>query len=287
MKDIELSRPSAHDAPELGRVCFEAFRSVSEGHGFERPFPDPETAARVLDLVMSLPGSFGVAARMNGRLVGSNFLLQTDGVAGVGPITVDPTLQGRGVGRRLMLAVLDYAAQRGVAQVRLMQDAYNTASLSLYASLGFDIREPVGVMKAGPAGERDISVRPAVANDLPVLEALGVRLYKLIRRNELVVWLERGLPILVRETEGRVRGYLVPGKLGHGVAETEADALALISQIPHFARPGEDSFFCPLRNTSLYRAALKRGCRLNSIMTLMTRGPYEEPERVWLPSIKF
>ncbi len=140
MQYIELSRPAAQDAPKLGRICFEAFRAVSEGHGFERPFPDPETAARVLQLILDLPGSFGVAARVDGRLVGSNFLLLTDGVAGVGPITVDPAIQGRGVGRRLMQAVLDYAAQRGVERVRLLQDACNTVSLSLYASLGFDRR---------------------------------------------------------------------------------------------------------------------------------------------------
>ena len=42
-----------------------------------------------------------------------------------------------------------------------------------------------------------------------------------------------------------------------------------------------------LRNTSLYRAALKSGCRLSKIMTLMTLGPYEEPSPVWMPSIAF
>jgi GNAT superfamily N-acetyltransferase len=287
MQDVEIFTPGLEHTAELGRICFEAFRQVSEGHGFERDFPDAETAAKVIGLIQGLPGSFQVAARVDGRLAGSNFLMRTDGVAGLGPITVDPACHGRGIGRRLMQAALDHAVQHGFQQVRLLQDSYNTTSISLYASLGFDVREPIGVMKVAPAAEPDGAVRRAQVGDLPALEELCVRFYKTSRRNELAAWIERGFAVLVNETKGRIRGYLAPGKLGHGVAETEAVALALISQISRHAGPGWDIFFCPLRNTSLYRAALKSGCRLSKIMTLMTLGPYEEPSPVWLPSIAY
>jgi ribosomal protein S18 acetylase RimI-like enzyme len=287
MHDLELIRPEAQHLPELGRICFEAFRHVSEGHGFERDFPDAETAAKIIGLILSLPGSFGVAARDGTRLVGSNFMMVTDGVGGVGPITVDPAYHGRGIGRRLMSAALEHARQQGLERVRLLQDSFNTTSLSLYASLGFEVREPVGVMSPPPVADVDATVRRAGPEDLPVLEELGVRFYKVSRRNELAAWLARGIPVLVREGQGRIRGYLVPGKLGHGVAETEADALALIGQIPRHALPGLSEFFCPLRNTSLYRALLRTGCRLSKVMTLMTIGPYEEPAPVWLPSIAY
>jgi GNAT superfamily N-acetyltransferase len=287
MQDVELFTTGLEHTAELGRICFEAFRHVSEGHGFERDFPDAETAAKVIGLIQGLPGSFQIAARVDGRLAGSNFMLLTDSVAGLGPITVDPAFHGHGIGRRLMQAALDYAAQHGFKQVRLLQDSYNTTSISLYASLGFDVREPIGVMQAAPAAEPIGEVRRAQAGDFPALEELCVRFYKTSRRNELAAWIERGFAVLVHEAQGRIRGYLAPGKLGHAVAETEAVALALISQIPHHAGPGGDTFFCPLRNTSLYRAALKSGCRLSKIMTLMTFGPYEEPSPVWLPSIAY
>jgi hypothetical protein len=61
----------------------------------------------------------------------------------------------------------------------------------------------------------------------------------------------------------------------------------LIDQTPRYAPPGMNVFFCPLRNTVLYRAALRAGCRLTKGMTLMTFGPYEEPAPVWLPSIAY
>lgn len=74
MQDVELFTPRLAHTVELGRICFEAFRQVSEGHGFERDFPDAETAAKVIGLIQSLPGSFQVAARVDGRIAGSNFI---------------------------------------------------------------------------------------------------------------------------------------------------------------------------------------------------------------------
>ena len=61
-------------------------------------------------------------------------------------------LQGGGVGRRLMEAVLERA--NGAAGIRLLQDAFNMRSLALYASLGFEVREPVLVMTGRPTASR-------------------------------------------------------------------------------------------------------------------------------------
>src|SRR5688572_24831443 len=138
MKKIELITPEQQHVTELGRICFDAFRSIHDRHGFPRDFPDVDTAVTVVGLLTELPDVVGVAARLEGRLAGSNFILLSDSVGGIGPITVEPAFQGRGLGRRLMQAVLDHAEERGVERVRLLQDSFNTASLSLYASLGFD-----------------------------------------------------------------------------------------------------------------------------------------------------
>lgn len=48
---------------------------------------------------------------MAGQIIGSNFLLHADEVAGVGPITVDPHLQARGIGRSLMEWAVNIAEQ--------------------------------------------------------------------------------------------------------------------------------------------------------------------------------
>jgi ribosomal protein S18 acetylase RimI-like enzyme len=281
----ELITPSPDHAPELGRICFEAFRDVDDRHGFPRDFPDVEIAIKVITMMSASKDVFGVAAHTNGTLVGSNFLLRTDAVGGVGPITIDPAYQGKGVGRQLMKAVLDEATARGMEQVRLTQDSFNTASLSLYASLGFNVVEPIGVMRAASATKIDATVRPVEPADLPFLAELSERRYRTNRGRELNHWREHGTPILVREAGGRIRGYLALGMVGHGVAETNADALVLISQISRYAHPGTDLFFLPLRDGDLYRAVLSCGCRLIKVMNLMALGRYAPPQHPWMPSI--
>ena len=54
-------------------------------------------------------------------------------------IAVDPDGQGRGLGRELTVAGLESINARGVANGILYVDADNTAAVTLYLSLGFDI----------------------------------------------------------------------------------------------------------------------------------------------------
>ncbi len=86
-----------------------------------------------------------------------------------------------------MMAVMDRAAERRFAGVRLVQAAFHSRSMALYAKLGFDIREPLVVMQ-GPA-IREVPagyvVRPAVADDVPACNALCQRVHGHDRSGEL------------------------------------------------------------------------------------------------------
>lgn len=75
--------------------------------------------------------------------MGSNALDERSPIFKVGPITVDPATQDQDIGRALMQAALDRSAEQPPPGVRLMQAAYNNRSMSLYAKLGFDVREPL------------------------------------------------------------------------------------------------------------------------------------------------
>lgn len=57
--------------------------------------------------------------------------------ADIGPIYVTQAAQGRGIGRALLVAVLDQLIADGTAQVELTVDAQNAAAIGLYQSLGF------------------------------------------------------------------------------------------------------------------------------------------------------
>jgi len=287
MASLKLIQPQPQHVPELARICFEAFKTIHGWHAFPPDIPDLQFANRIIGLFVTRKDFYGVAAKVANRLVGSNFLSCTDAVGGIGPLTVDPEFDGRGIGRALMNDVLAYAQRNGMKQVRLLQDAFNLKSFSLYASLGFDARTPVGMMDAKPAAAPDPTVRLVTAADLPAMEELSFRLYKCGRHGEVSLLLSLDLPAFLRVHEGKVSGYFIPGFLGHGVAETEADALALIGEAARHVPPELAVFFCPLTLGNFYRAVLKAGHRLRKIMTYMTLGPFEQPDGIWLPSIGY
>src|SRR5579871_1522305 len=168
---VRLARPE--DGPECGRICYEAFATLNQAHGFPSDFDNPDAPKGLLSMLFSAPHFYCVVAEAEGRIVGSNCLDERSSIRGVGPITIDPAVQNRGVGRKLMQAAMDRANERGAAGIRLVQAAFHNRSLSLYASLGFDIRDPLSCMQ-GRTRERSVpgcEVRKAAAGDIGACNA--------------------------------------------------------------------------------------------------------------------
>ena len=281
---IRAAKPA--DAALCGRICYDAFSRINTEHGFPPDFPSPDVATGVLSMMFSHPGFYCVVAESDSRIVGSNCLDERSVIAGVGPITVDPNIQNRGVGRNLMKAVLDRAHERNFAGVRLLQAAFHNRSLSLYTKLGFDPREPMSVMQGPPLRKRmeGCSVRLARIEDLGQCNRVCWRVHGHDRSRELADAIGDGTAILV-ERDGRVTAYAtVLAFFGHAVAETDLDLQALIGSVESFGGPG---IIVPTRNVALFRWCLKNGLRVVEPLTLMTLGLYNEPAGTYLPSILF
>lgn len=275
------------DFPACARICYEAFGSLQDRHGVERDFDSVQTAEMVIGMFGTRPDFAGfVALDDDGRtILGSNFLQFSDEVAGVGPITVDPSAQARGVGRSLMQAVMDEAARRGIKQVRLQQEAINTTSLSLYAKLGFDWREACALVRLEPA-ERDLEgTRPVSERDLPAIDELSRRHFHASRVNEAAGYLRIGLPGFVLSRGGRDVGYYFPSFLGHGFAETPEDLAALAAHAARHAPPHFRKTIVPLGQHGLHRGVMARGGRAIKLFNYMTTGAYRAPVGAWIPSI--
>lgn len=283
---IELRPPTADDAEELGRICFEAFRAIAERHNFPPDFPSPEIAATVLSSLISHPNIYGVVAEKEGKLLGSNFLDERSQIAGVGPITIDPNSQNAGVGRRLMNDVMSRAADREFAGVRLLQVAYHTRSLSLYAKLGFEVRDVLATMQGEPIGESlpGHAVRPAEERDIEECSRLCAVAHGYDRAGELRDAVAQGMAQVV-ERDGQIAGYTTGvAFFGHSVAETNEALKALIAAAPEFGGPG---FLLPARNIEVFNWCTQRGLRIVQLMTLMTHGDYQNPMRPFLASILY
>lgn len=269
-----------------GRICYEAFTKISTTHAFPPDFPSVEVAIGVLSMMFAHPGFYCVVAESHGRIVGSNCLDERSTIFGVGPITVDPEIQNKHVGRTLMEAVLTRAKERGFKGTRLLQAAFHNRSLSLYTKLGFDTREPISTMQGPPikASTPGYSMRPARMLDMEACNRLCQSVHGHDRNGELRDAIQQGTAV-VAEREGSIVAYAtIIGFFGHMVGETNSDVQSLIASADAFAGPG---ILVPTRNAGLFRWCLENGLRVVQPMTLMTIGFYNEPAGAYLPSILY
>ena len=284
--NVTLRPGTAADAERCGEICYNAFKAVAEQHNFPPDFPSQEVARELLARLLANPGFYSVVAEFDGTIVGSNFVDERSTIAGLEPITVDPAVQNRAVGRQLMQNALDRVKQRAFPGVRLLQAAYHNRSLSLYARLGFVAREPLSTMQ-GPALGVHIpgySTRCATELDLVTCNEICAKVHGHDRAGELRNAIKDTTATVV-EHAGRIVGYSSSiAFFGHAVAETNEGLKALIGAAPEFGGPG---FLVPTRNAELFLWCLERGLRVVQPMTLMSIGLYNEPAGAFLPSVLY
>jgi predicted N-acetyltransferase YhbS len=275
---------STEHIDDIARIGYDAFHDVAARHGFIPDFPTFDLARQVYRMLVGRKDYYGVVALVDGKVVGSNFISTTDTISGIGPLSVDPDFQSRGIGRSLRQNILDFTHKHRIGQVRLLADAHNTASISLYSSLGFAVRDTVALMTTVPSEQCDPSIRSIKTTDLLEIEELSNQLSKSSRYNEVLTAINSGFPAVLRQREGQICGYLVPGLVGHGMALTEGDALALLRQSARDVPPVFAKFFCPLRYGSLFRSLLLAGANVEKMLVYMSLGPFEYPDGVCTPS---
>ncbi len=274
------------DATRCGQICYDAFFAINAAHNFPPDFPHPDIAIGMLTMLLNHPGYHVVVAEHDGVVVGSNAVDERGPIAGIGPITVDPSGQNSGVGRKLMQHVLDREAQRGAPGVRLVQAAFHNRSLSLYTKLGFDPREPLSCVQGTPLNITlpGYAVRAASVDDLPACDDLCLRVHGHARSEEVRDAIAAQSASVV-EHHGRITGYSTGvGFIGHSVAETNHELKALIGAAPTFLGPG---FLLPTLNAEVLRWCLQQGLRVIQPMTLMSIGLYNQPRGAYLPSIAY
>ena len=293
-------RPGAiDDANEVGKIIYEAFSEIADKHGFPREFPTVDIGINVATLFLSNPGFYSIIAEDTGRttnkIVGSNFLDERSAlVAGVGPITIDPKSQNKGVGRRLMVNVMERARSKNYPAIRLLQASYHNRSLALYTTLGFDVREPISTMQGKPiqAVIPGRTVRVANESDLESCNAVCRAVHGHDRNGELKDSIKQGIAKVVIHDD-KITGYTSGlTYFNHSVGFTNDDMKALIASEATTTTTTTDSYggpgiLVPTRNAELFRWCLENNLRLVHQLTLMTVGMYNEPAGSYMPSILY
>jgi GNAT superfamily N-acetyltransferase len=269
-----------------------AFTRSMRAMGLLPIFPSVEIATRRVAAFIRHPAIFAVVAESkndSGRIVGFNFLSERDPIRAVGPIVIDPAVQARGIGRRLMEAVIERAA--GSRGIRLLQETYNMQSLSLYASLGFEVRDAFAVLEGVPNNaEPDPTwrIRTLTEADIRACESLHERVLGYSRTNELRDAVKTGAAT-VAVRDGQVCAYLTAPTnwlANHGVADNDEDMQALLIGVAKMTKQPL-SFLLPVRRTALLRWCITHGFRSTRPMTLMTIGEYREPQKPYFPSVNY
>src|SRR5947209_1372442 len=284
--EVTIRRATLEDVTTSSTVCRDAFQSIADRHNFPHDFSSADDAARMLTFMFSTLGFYCLVAEQAGRIVGSNCMFEADPIASIGPISIAPETQNANVGKRLMQSVLNRANELQKPGVRLVQAAYHSRSLSLYAKLGFVVRDTLAIMYGdAPAfSAAGYQVRPATMSDHDACNGLCFAVHGHDRGNELAGALHQGSATVV-ERAGRITGYTTGiGFFGHSVGETNDDLKALIAAAPTYSGPG---FLVPMRNAELFRWCLQSGLRVKYVMTLMSVGMYNEPQGAWIPSVAY
>ena len=184
-----------------------------------------------------------------------------------------------------MQAVMHARGGKKFAGVRLVQAAYHNRSLSLYAKLGFVVREPLACMQGQPI--RRLS--PAIASAPPwprprTCNELCLRVHGHDRAGELNEAIQQGTAV-VAESDGCIKSLRLLNRIFRPRSRRdESDLQALLAEATEFQGPG---ILVPTRNAGLFRWCLENGLRVVQPMTLMTSGLYNEPVGAYLPSILF
>lgn len=281
-----IRRGKTDDAAKSAEIFYEAFTTIAEQHNFPPDISPPDSGTELAWAKrFSNPALYGIVAELDGHIVGSNFLDERDSVAGVGPLTVAPTVQDKKIGQGLMKDVLNRSAEKKHPGVRLVTGAYNRRSLVLYTKMGFEVREML-VSMHGPQLQLQIpnhKVRPATKSDLPICNQLCWDIHGHERGGVLLDAIEKGTATVV-ESGNRITGYATEiSSSGYAVSENNNGLKALIAAAPELVE--SNGFLLPTRNGELFRWCLQNGLKVVQPATLMSLGLYNEPLGSFLPSI--
>ena len=281
---MELRPVQEGDVQACGKVMYQAFAEIARRHNFPPDFPNPAAAEGLLSNLLNAPAFDGFVAEEEGRILGSIFLSRRSRVGGISVLTIDPKVQDRGVGRRLLQHGMRFLLERGHARQQIVQVGYHNRSLCLYAKSGFIASELLSNMTGKPirANIPSRTVRRAFDGDAHACNELCRIVHGFDRECEVAHAIARGTAVVV-ESNGRITGYTTGvGFVGHGVGETNEDLKALIASADGFSGPG---ILIPTGNGELFRWCLENGLRVVQQMTLMDTHPSGPANGVYWPAV--
>lgn len=281
---VHIRNMTRTDLDHVGAVLFAAFNAEAEKCGYAPRMLQPQEGTSWAWAVMRHSPSEILVADVGNRVVGICCLNPRGIHGGIGPVAVDPSFQGEGIGRQLMKALLKKT--EGLQSVRLFQEAFNPYSFSLYYSLDFTPVAELLDLFLDAAESKGTETCPNVseltAKDIDAIYAYDIPRSGLDRGMDLIYYAKWG-KIFIWRNCSEIRGFLacLPGsrsvQLGPLVAEGEEEAQQLFQHALGFFRGQPCQTRIMARDHSLASCLRESGFKLYCLDILMARGP-------WVPS---
>lgn len=127
-------------AQDIGDTLFEPAASEAWIDGAMQAYGHGEAGADALrrTLPLIVPPRAFVTLSHEGRPAAWGLAVAERGMVGLYDLVVAPEARGRGLGRKLVLALLSWGAGQGAASAYLQVRQSNATALALYRSLGFE-----------------------------------------------------------------------------------------------------------------------------------------------------
>lgn len=282
----------AREVMRVASVFRDSFNDLYERRGFGPIVADVSVGRVIAETYLVHDPEHCLVVECDGRVAGSAFLHPRGAVAGIGPVTIDPRMQGRGLGRALVGALCERADRLAISSTRLIQDAFNETSFALYARLGF---RPHRVLSRasflpGPAPAMR-ETRAACAADLDAIAALEEDLLGFSRRRDYEL-LRRVGDLSVLPGVGGVEGWcgrIVRGSvavLGPVLSRSFDGMRRLIDEgSSNLAAGTEVRLLVPADIPGALEMLAPRGLEVHSLCNYMVRGSFGGIRGCYVPTL--
>jgi ribosomal protein S18 acetylase RimI-like enzyme len=282
----------AREIPAVASIFRAAFNELYERRGYGPILPDESVGRVIAETYLAHDPDHCLVVEFGGRLAGSGFLHPRGEVAGIGPITIEPKFQARGLGRLLVSELCRRADRLAISSLRLIQDAFNENSYALYANLGFLPRRVLAraSFPAHPTvGPR--AIRAAGKADLPRIAKLEQECLGFSRRRDYDL-LRRSGELFVLDGEAGLEGWLariVRGSvavLGPVLSRTSEGMCQLVADASADLPPAtEVRLLLPAECGDLLAQLAPRGLEIHSLCNYMVRGSFGGIRGCYAPTL--
>lgn len=285
MSAITFRSIASEERAAAAEVLFVALYEVALRHGVRPTLQDLDDARDYVSHLFAFDPLSGVLGELDGHPVAVGWLHSRGSVATIGPLAVVPALQGQGLGHHL-LGHLAEAAGRRVSQIRLVQDAFDDASMGLFLRGGFrivssvlELELPAGAAGATPELDDGTTLRARAPGDGRFIVERDLRVFGGQRGQDVNLLSEHGTGV-VAERAGRITGYAfgLHGRggvqLGPGAADDPAVLRAMLGELARDlgGRQRPVRVMVPAGDRRVVDGLVESGFRVSRVCTYMIRG---------------